>query len=73
MDHDGKDVKDEKTFKLLLTLYDKEKHVIHIRNLKYYLEKGLLLKNVHGRITCSQSAWLKGCIDFNRKTKRCDK
>ena len=45
--HNGKDVKDEKSFKLTLTLYDKEKYVIHIRHLKYYLDKGLVLKRIH--------------------------
>ena len=45
--NNGTSVKDEKTSKLLLTLYDKRKYVIHFRNLKYYLEKGLVLKQVH--------------------------
>ena len=70
--HDGKDVKDEKTSKLLLTLYDKETYVIHIRNSEYYLEKGLILKNVHRCIKFSQSAWLKEWIDFNTEKKRGD-
>ena len=63
--HDGKAVKDEQTSELLLTLYGEAKYVIHIRNLKYYLEKGLVLKNVHRYIKISQSAWLKECTDFN--------
>ena len=71
--HDGKDVKDENTSKLLLTLYDKDKHVIHVRNLKYYLEKGLVLKQVHRYIKLNQSDWLKECIDFNTEKKRGDK
>ena len=49
----GKTVRDEKKFELLLTLYDKGKYVIHIRNLKYYLEKGLVLKNIHRCIKSS--------------------
>jgi hypothetical protein len=68
--HNGKDVKDEKTSKLLLTLYDKEKYVIHIRNLKYYLEKGLELKRIHRCIKFSQSAWLKKWIDFNTEKRK---
>ena len=33
----GTSVKDEKTSKRLLTLYDKDTYVIHIRNLKFLL------------------------------------
>ena len=62
--HDGKTVRDDNTYKLLLTLYDKETYVIHIRNLRYYLEKGIVLKHVHRCIKFYQSAWLKECIYF---------
>ena len=70
--YNGSSVKDEKTSKLLLTLYDKETYVIHIRNSNYHLEKGLVLKNVHRCIKFSQSAWLKELIDFNTEKKRGD-
>ena len=59
--NNGKAVGDERTFELVLTLYDKGKHVLHIRNLKYYLEKGLVLKDIHRCIKPSQSDWLKEC------------
>ena len=39
-----KNLKDETTEKLILNLYDKTKYVVHIENLKYYLEQGLILK-----------------------------
>ena len=68
--NNGKTVRDEKTSKLLLTLYDKDKYVIHIRNLKYYLEKGLVLKYIHRCIQFSQSDWLKECIDFNTEQRK---
>ena len=35
--NNGKTVRDEKTSRLLLTLHDKGKYVIHVRNLKYYV------------------------------------
>ena len=63
-----------KAYKLLLALYDKEKYVIHNRNLKYQLEKGLVLKTVHRCIKFYQSAWLKECLGCNtEKKKRCGK
>ena len=68
--NNGASVKDEKTSKLLLTLYDKEKYVIHIRNLKCYLGKGLVLKRIHRCIEFSQSAWLKECVDFNTEKEK---
>ena len=68
--NNGKTVRDEKTSKLLLTLYDKEKYVIHIRNLKYYLEKGLVLKQVHRCIKSNQSNWLKEWIGFNTEKRK---
>ena len=68
--HNGSSVKDEKTSKLLLTLYDKETYVIHIRNLKYYLEEGLVLKKVHRCIKFDQSDWLKDWIVFNTDKRK---
>ena len=37
----------EKVEKLVANLHDKNKNVIHIRNLKQALNHGLVLKNVH--------------------------
>ena len=67
--NNGTSVKDEKTSKLLLALYGK-KYVIHNRNLKYYSEKGLVLKKVHRCIKFNQSEWLKEWIDFNTEKRK---
>ena len=66
----GKTVRDEMTSKLLLTLYDKDKYVIHICNLKYYLEKGLALKQVHRCIKFNQSDWSKEWTDLNTEKEK---
>ena len=53
--HDGKQVTDEKGKKLILNVMDKTCYVVHIRNLKYYLEMGLKLKKIHRVIKFKQS------------------
>ena len=47
-----------------------KKNVLHIRNLKYYLEKGLILTKVHRCISFNQSEWLKEWIDFNTEKRK---
>ena len=68
--NNGKTVRDEKTSELLLTLCDKGKCVIHIRNLKYYLGKGLVFKNIHRCIKFNQGDWLKEWIDFSTEKEK---
>ena len=55
----------EKVQKLVCSMEDKEKYVIHIRALKQALDHGLILKNVHRVIKFNQEAWLKPHIDMN--------
>lgn len=61
--------KPNKISKLLLTLYDKEKYVLHFRMLKLALRHGLILKKVHRIIRFKQSLWLKPYIDKNTKLR----
>jgi len=62
--------KDETNGKLVLSLNNKERYVLHIRNLKYYLEQGLKLTKVHRCVQFTQKAWLKDYIDFNTKKEQ---
>ena len=49
---------------------DKRKYVVHIRNLKYYLEKGMKLTCIHRCIKFKQCEWLKTWIDFNTEKRK---
>lgn len=51
--------------KLCLTLQDKEAHICHYRNLKFYLEKGLKIKKVRRVLEFSQRPWMKRYIELN--------
>ena len=68
--HEGKELKNEKTAKLILNLNDKARYVLHIRNLKYYLEQGLKLKKIHRCVSFLQREWLKPYIDFNTEKRK---
>lgn len=51
--------------KLLLTLHDKENYVIHYKMLKFVLQQGLILKQVHRTLQFKQEQWLKPFVDLN--------
>ena len=57
----------KKIKKLVCSIEDKEKCVIHIRALKQALNHGLILKEVHQVIIFNQAAWLKPYIDRNTR------
>ena len=55
--------------KLIPTLCDKEKYVLHYRNLQLYLDLGLEVNKVHRVLEFNQSPWLKHNIQFNTQKR----
>lgn len=53
--------------KLIPNLLPKDKYVVHISNLKLYMEYGLELKHIYQILKFDQSCWLKPYIDYTTK------
>ena len=59
----------EKAEKLVCSIEDKEKYVIHIRALEQALNQGLILQDVHRAIKLNQEEWLKPYVDMKSKPR----
>ena len=55
--------------KLITTLYDKKKYMIHERYLKLALDNGLKLVYIHNVIRFKQVKFMKSYIDFNTQKR----
>ena len=55
--------------RLAPNFYDKKKYILHIANLKFYLEQGLELTKIHRGIIFFQSSWLKPYIALNTRKR----
>ena len=60
----------EKVEKLICSIENIEKYVIHINSLKQALNHRLKLKKVHRVVQFKQKAWLKVYIDINAELRK---
>ena len=59
----------ESNSKLIPNLMDKFDYVIHYRNLKFYLQHGLVLRKVQAAIRFTQAPWLAPYILLNQEAR----
>lgn len=56
--------------KLCPNLFDKEKYVVHVKNLHFYIQHGLILKKVHKVLKFKEDNWLSKYITFNTEKRK---
>ena len=63
-------VKIDKVEKLICSFLPKKNYVLHYKNLKQYLEEGVILKKVHRGIKFKQSPWMEPYIRKNTHLRK---
>ena len=56
--------------KLVPNLYDKEKYVLHYRNLQLYVSLGMRVKKIHKVLRFNQSPWMEPYIRMNTECRK---
>ena len=63
-------IKVDKIDKLICSFLPKKHYVVHYKNLKQYLEEGMILKKVHRGIKFKQSPWMEPYIRKNTDLRK---
>ena len=63
-------IKIDNVDKLISSLLPKTHYVLHYKNLKQYLEEGMILKKVHRVIKFNQSCWMETFIRKNTELRK---
>ena len=66
---DSENISSGRVHKLVPNLRNKEKYVLHYRNLQLYLSLGMKLKKIHRVLEFTQQPWMKRYIDFNTEKR----
>ena len=66
---DSENISSGRIHKLVPNLRNKEKYVLHYRNLQLYLSLGMKLKKIHRVLEFTQRPWMKRYIDFNTEKR----
>ena len=64
------DHKPPRAQKLLLTLHDKKKYIVHYRILQLYLSLGLRVSKVHKALEFEQECWMRRYIELNTEFRK---
>ena len=59
----------DKTTKLIPSLFNKEKYVLHFKHLNFCTNLGLELTKIHRVLQFNESPWLAKYIDFNTRKR----
>ena len=54
-----------KVEKLITSLNDKEKYILHYHNLQLYIQLGMRIQQIHRVLEFNQEPWMKPYIEFN--------
>ena len=64
------DLVSDQTTKVIPTLFNKEKYVLHVRNLILYIDLGMKLTEIHRVLQFDESPWLAKYINFNTEKRK---